>query len=63
MAFSIKKSSEVLNQKGSRMIKAVGDGSAPEINDTTTYNNGQITVPSYLCVPRIIDKENIDSAS
>lgn len=63
MAFSIKKSSEVLNQKCIRMIKAVVDGSAPEINDTTTYNNGQITVPSYLCVPRIIDKENIDSAS
>lgn len=48
-----------LNQKCIRMIKAVVDGSKPDINDVKTYNNGVITVPAYLCIPKIIDKENI----
>ena len=41
------------------MIKAVVDGSKPDINDVKTYNNGVITVPAYLCIPKIIDKENM----
>lgn len=59
MAFSIQKPSRVLNQKCIRMIKAVVDGSQPEINDDKTYSNGKMTVPTYLCIPRIIDKENL----
>ena len=41
------------------MIKAVVDGTTPDINDVKTYNNGVITVPSYLCTPLIIDKGNL----
>ncbi len=63
MAFSIQKDPAVLNQKCIRMIKAVVDGSQPEINDVTTYNNGVITVPTYLCLPRIIDKDNLSAVS
>ena len=59
MAFSLQKDSMVLNQKCIRMIKAVVDGSKPDINDVKNYNNGVITVPSYLCIPKIIDKENL----
>lgn len=59
MAFSLQKDSTVLNQKCIRMIKAVVDGSKPDINDVKTYNNGVTTVPSYLCIPKIIDKENL----
>ncbi len=59
MAFSLQKDSLVLNQKCIRMIKAVVDGSKPDINDIKTYNNGVITVPAYLCIPRIIDKDNL----
>ena len=44
------------------MIKAVVDGSQPDVNDVKTYNNGVITVPAYLCIPRIIDKENLADA-
>ena len=60
MAFSIEKNSMELNRKCLRMIKAVVEGSHPEINDVTTYNNGVITVPTYLCTPRIIDKDNLE---
>ncbi len=60
--FTIKKSDSLLNGKCIRMIKAVVDGTQPELNDLKTYNNGTITVPSYLCIPTIIDKENISEA-
>ena len=46
-----------------RMIKAVVDGTEPEINDTTTYNNGVMTVPSYLCTPLVVDKDNLSAAN
>ena len=61
MGFTIQKDSATLNYKCLRMIKAVVEGSKPDINDVKTYNNGVITIPAYLCIPRIIDKENIDS--
>ena len=60
MAFSIEKNSMELNRKCLRMIKAVVEGSHPEINDVTTYNNGVVTVPTYLCTPRIIDRGNLE---
>ena len=56
------KSAELLNGKCIRMIKAVVEGTQPEVNDVRTYNNGKITVPSYLCIPLILDKENLDEA-
>nr|WP_231036362.1 sugar-binding protein [Pectinatus sottacetonis] len=57
--FTILKSADLINSKCIRMVKAVIDGSQLEINDVKTYNNGVITVPSYLCIPLIIDKNNI----
>ena len=58
--FSIKKSSDELNKKCIRMIKAVVEGTQPSLNDVKTYNNNVITVPAYLCIPYIIDKDNLD---
>lgn len=59
--FTISKDPDVLTEKCVRMIKAVVEGTQPDINDISTYNNGVITVPAYLCTPQIIDKTNIDS--
>ena len=56
---TLKKSDALLNGKCLRMIKAVVEGTQPELNDLKTYNNGTITVPSYLCIPTIIDKDNL----
>lgn len=56
------KSADVLNNKCVKMVKAVVEGMQPEINDLNTYNNGAITVPTYLCIPLIIDKDNITEA-
>ena len=57
--FTINKDPDVLTEKCVRMIKAVVEGTQPDINDVSTYNNGVITVPAYLCTPQIIDKTNV----
>ena len=55
---SIYKDTRLLAAKCVTMIQAVLEGSEPEINDTEQYNNGKITVPSYLCTPIAVDKDN-----
>ena len=55
---SIFKDTRVLAEKAVTMVQAVLEGKEPEINDTTTYNNNVITVPSYLCTPVPVDADN-----
>ena len=55
---SIYKDTRLLASKCVTMVQAVLEGSEPEINDTDQYNNGKITVPSYLCTPVAVDKDN-----
>ena len=55
---SIYKDTRLLASKCVTMVQAVLEGAEPEINDTEQYNNGKITVPSYLCTPVAVDKDN-----
>ena len=55
---SIAKDTRLLAQKCVTMVQAVLEGKEPEINDTEQYNNGVIVVPSYLCTPQPVDKNN-----
>ncbi len=41
------------------MIKAVGAGEEPEVNDTETYDNGVKVVPSFLLDPVAVTEDNI----
>jgi putative multiple sugar transport system substrate-binding protein len=41
------------------MIKAVGAGEEPEVNDTKTYDNGVKVVPSYLLDPVAVTKDDV----
>ncbi|MGM9540247.1 substrate-binding domain-containing protein [Anaerovibrio sp.] len=59
-AMTTYKDPAVLVAKSIRMIKAVVEGTQPDINNVTTYNNGVITVPAYLCTPLVVDAGNID---
>ena len=43
------------------MIKAVGAGEEPEVNDTETYDNGVKVVPSYLLDPVPVTKDDVQS--
>jgi putative multiple sugar transport system substrate-binding protein len=40
------------------MVDAVLKGKKPQVNDTTSYNNGKKVVPSYLLQPVSVDKSN-----
>lgn len=55
---SIYKDTRLLAEKCVSMVNAVCNGTEPEINDTTTYDNNVLVVPSYLCTPVAVDKDN-----
>ena len=55
---SIYKDTRLLAEKCVTMVQAVLEGAEPEINDSEQYNNGKIVVPSYLCTPVAVDKDN-----
>ena len=55
---SIAKDTRKLAEKCVTMVQAVLEGAEPEINDTETYNNGVIVVPSFLCTPEPVDQSN-----
>ena len=57
---SIYKDTRLLAEKCVTMVNAVVTGSEPEINDTETYDNGVIVVPSYLCTPVAVDVNNYE---
>jgi putative multiple sugar transport system substrate-binding protein len=40
------------------MVNALLQGEQPEVNDTTTYDNGVKVVPSYLLAPQEVTKDN-----
>ena len=56
---TIYKDPAILCAKIVRMVKAVVEGSQPAINDVTNIRNDVMTVPSYLCIPIIVDSGNI----
>lgn len=55
---TIFKDTGLLAEKCVKMVQAVLEGKEPEINDTETYDNGKLVVPSYLCEPVALDKDN-----
>ena len=57
---TIYKDPEILCGKIVRMVKAVTEGSQPAINDVTNIKNDVMTIPAYLCIPMIVDRENIN---
>ena len=45
----------------SNMAMAILNGEEPEVNDTTTYDNGVKVVPSYLLTPYIVTVDNYEA--
>ncbi|KAA0972057.1 sugar ABC transporter substrate-binding protein [Aureimonas fodinaquatilis] len=55
---TIFKDTRELAQVTANMVDAVMAGTEPEVNDTTTYDNGVKVVPSYLLKPVVVTKDN-----
>ncbi len=58
-AMTVFKDTRVLADKCVTMVQAVLEGKQPEINDTKSYDNHKLVVPSYLCTPVAVDKNNV----
>ncbi len=56
------KDTRTLAEKTVQMVDAVLQGKEAEVNDTKTYDNGVIVVPSYLCDPVSVDISNYKAA-
>jgi putative multiple sugar transport system substrate-binding protein len=57
-SMSIFKDTRTLANQVVKMVDALLKGGEPEVNDTTTYNNGTGIIPSYLCDPVFCTKDN-----
>lgn len=52
------KDTRILAEKTVEMVEAVLKGEEAQVNDTKTYDNGKKVVPSFLCDPISVDKDN-----
>jgi len=59
-AMTVFKDTRILADKCVTMVQAVLEGKKPEINDTKSYDNHKLVVPSYLCTPVAVDKDNVE---
>lgn len=55
---TIFKDTRELAKKAVNMADSVLKGEEPEVNDTETYDNGKVVVPSYLLAPVSVDADN-----
>ncbi len=57
-SMSVFKDTRTLAAQVVKMVGQILSGETVDVNDTETYNNGKITVPSYLCEPVFADVNN-----
>lgn len=55
---TIFKDTRNLAKQAVSMTEALLQGKQPEVNDTTSYNNGKKVVPTYLLQPVVVTKDN-----
>ncbi|HAH79253.1 MAG TPA: ABC transporter substrate-binding protein [Ruminococcaceae bacterium] len=59
-SMSIFKDTRTLANKVAGMVDALLQGKEAEVNDTKTYDNGVKVVPTYLCDPIAVTKDNYE---
>ena len=55
---SIFKDPRLLIDATINMVDEIISGKTVSVNDTKTYNNGVKVVPTYLCEPTYVNKDN-----
>ncbi|WGD37196.1 multiple monosaccharide ABC transporter substrate-binding protein [Lysinibacter sp. HNR] len=58
-SMTVWKDTRTLGDRVFTMIKQIASGEEVEVNDTTTYNNGEKIVPSFLITPEVVVKEDV----
>ena len=57
-SMSIFKDTRTLASQVVEMVNAIIDGNEVPVNDTETYDNGIVVIPTYLCEPVFADADN-----
>ena len=57
-SMSVFKDTRTLAAQVVKMVGQIFSGETVDVNDTETYNNGKITVPSFLCDPVFANLDN-----
>ncbi len=57
-AMSVYKDTGILADQAVTMVDELMNGRPAPVNDTSTYNNGVKTIPSYLCSSALVDINN-----
>ena len=60
-SMSVFKDTRTLASQTVKMVSQILNGEEVDVNDTETYNNNMITVPSFLCEPVFADANNYSS--
>jgi putative multiple sugar transport system substrate-binding protein len=61
-SMSVFKDTRTLASQVVAMINALATGAEVPVNDTETYNNGVLVVPSFLCDPVVVTTSNYEAA-
>ena len=57
-SMSVFKDTRTLASQVVKMVGQILNGEEVDVNDTETYDNGVLVVPSYLCEPVFADANN-----
>lgn len=60
-SMTVWKDTRKLADRAAEMADQLVKGEEVEVNDTETYDNGVMVVPTYLLDPVVIDKDNVES--
>ena len=60
-SMTVWKDTRLLGERVQMMIQSIIAGETPEVNDTTTYDNGVLVVPSYLITPEVVTPDQVQS--
>ena len=60
-AMSVFKDTRILVWQAASMADDILSGGQPPVNNTNTFYNGSITVPTYLCAPEVVDINNYET--
>ncbi len=60
-SMTVWKDTRLLGERVAMMVKSIVAGTDVEVNDTETYDNGELIVPSYLITPEVVIKDTVQS--
>lgn len=61
-SMTVWKDTRKLGEQVAKMVEQIIKGEEVEVNDTETYDNGKLVVPTYLVEPEVVTKDTVKTA-